>query len=97
METTAPNDLDPGARDEIGEHIALILDRLAQIFGHLMATIMGRLISSALGMGGFRPFVTTAAAGEVAPFAAVEFGAAHAIGSATAVAMGEVLQAVRMN
>ena len=48
-------------------------------------------------MGGFRPFVTTAADGEVAPLAAVELGAAHVIGSATAVAMGEVLQAVRMN
>jgi hypothetical protein len=35
---------------------------------------------------GFRPFV-----------AAVELGAVNAIGSATAVAMGEVLQAVRMN
>ena len=49
------------------------------------------------GKGGFRPFVATAANGAVAPFAAVELGAVNAIGSATAVAMGEVLQAVRMS
>jgi hypothetical protein len=48
-------------------------------------------------VGGFQSFPDTRADGEVAPFAAVELGAADVIGSATAVAMGEVLQAVRMN